>query len=164
MDAGDEAVVGGQAGEQADELVALAHVEAGAELGLVLGGGIHDLAEHAAALAGEMQGADAAVSGNRPPLEQAALFEAVDERDHAAGWDLQRLGQRLLGLPFRGGDVSQQHDLARIEVEASHSLPPQPGRVEADLREQEGGAGDAQALAAEVAHSWNYSGSTRFPL
>ena len=112
MNAGGEAVFGGQPTEQADELLAFAGVEAGDDLGLVLGRGLHDLAEHAAPLAGEMQGSDAAVAWNGPPLEQAELLEPVDERDHAAGRDLQHLRQRLLGLPLGRGDVAQQHDFA----------------------------------------------------
>jgi hypothetical protein len=148
MNAGGEAMLGGQLAEQGDELLALGGVEAGAELDFVLGRGSHDLAEHAVALAGEVQGADTAVAWDRPPLEEAALLEPVDESHHAARRDLQRLSQRLLGLPFRGGDVSQQHHLPWIEIEARHPLPPEARRVEADLGEQEGGARNAQALGA----------------
>jgi hypothetical protein len=107
MNAGGEAVFGGQAAEQRDELLALASVEAPTELGLMFGRSIHDRAQHAAALAREVEGADSAVPGNRPALDKAALLEPVDERDHAAGGDLQRSRQRLLGLPFGCADVSQ---------------------------------------------------------
>lgn len=96
MNAGSESVFGGHPAEQRDELLAFGGVEAHDELGLMLGRRIHDLAEHAAPLAGEVQGADAAVPGDGPPVEQAALLEPVDERDHAAGRDLQHLRQRLL--------------------------------------------------------------------
>jgi hypothetical protein len=155
MNAGGEALFGGQPAEQGDELLALGGVQAGAELGFVLGRGSHDLTQRAAALAGEVQGADTAVAGDRPPLEEAALLEPVDESHHAARRDLQRLSQRLLRLPFCRGDVSQQHDLTRIEIEARHPLPPEARRMEADLGEQEGGAGYAQALGGRfgIRHS-----------
>jgi hypothetical protein len=143
MHAGSEAVFGGQPAEQGDQLLALAGVQGRAELGFVLGRGVHDLAQGAAAVAGEVEGAHSSVGRNRLPFEQAALLERVDERDHAAGGDLQRLRQRLLGLPFGCGDVSQEDDLARVEVEAGHPLSPQTRRVEADLGEQEGGTRNA---------------------
>jgi hypothetical protein len=150
MNAGGEALFGGNPAEQRDELLALTGVEADGERGLVLGRGIHDLAEHAVTLSGEVQGADAAVPGNRPPFEQAALLEPVDEGDHAAGRDLQFLCQRLLRLPFGRRDVSQQHHFARIKAETSHPFPPETRRVEPDLGQQEGGARHTQALGGGV--------------
>jgi ABC-type multidrug transport system ATPase subunit len=168
MNAGGEAVFGSHPAEQCDELLAFVGVEAGAELVLVLGRGIHDRAKHAAALAGEVEGADATVSRDRPALEQAVLLEPVDERDHAAGRDLQRSRQRLLGLPFRRTDVSQEHYFARIEAEAGHSFTPQTRRMEADLREQEGGARYAEALSGMgggrrwISHRENLTRSDRF--
>src|SRR6266487_1066263 len=45
------------------------------------------------------------------PLEHAAPFELVDERDHATRGDLHGLPERLLGLALRRGDVAQQHDV-----------------------------------------------------
>lgn len=150
MNAGGEALFGGYPAEQSDELLALTGVEADCELGLVLGRRFHDPAQYTPTLAGEVQGADAAVPGNGPPLEQAALLEPVDERHHTAGRDLQLLCQRLLRLPFGRGDVSQQHYFARIEAEPSHPFPPETRRVEPDLGQQEGGARHAEALGGGV--------------
>jgi hypothetical protein len=168
MNAGGEFLFGGDPAEQRDELLAFAGVEAHAELGLMFGRRIHDFAEHAAALAGEVQGADAAVPGNGPPLEQAALLEPIDERNHAAGRDLQRLRQRVLRLPLRRADVSKQHHFARIKAETLHPFPPEARRVEADLGEQERRTGYAQALSGAVSrrlwisHAQNRTSTDRF--
>jgi ABC-type multidrug transport system ATPase subunit len=164
MDAGGEAVFGGHPAEQPDELLAFVGVEAGAELVLVLGRGIHDRAQDAAALAGEVEGADSAVPGNRPPLDKAALLEPVDKRHHAAGRDLQGSRQRPLGLPFGCAHVSQQHHFARIEAEPGHPVSPQTRRVKADLGEQEGGTGHAQAVRGRpwISHVENLTWDKRF--
>jgi hypothetical protein len=150
MNAGGQAVFGGQTAEEGDELFALGGIEARAQLGLMVGRGLHDLPEYATSFTGEVQGAYSAVGRNGPPLEQAALLEPVDEGDHAARRDLERLRQRLLGLPLCRRNVSKQHDFARIEVQTSHSFPPEARGVEADLGEQEGGAGHTQAIGALI--------------
>ncbi len=69
-----------------------------------------------------MQRARAAVGGVVAAFEQAARLERVDERDHAAGRDLQALADRLLGLALGGAHRAQQRELARFELQRREDL------------------------------------------
>jgi hypothetical protein len=73
--------------------------------------GLSDLAtagERLPPFRGEVEGTDAPIGGMRTALDQAALLEFVDEGDHAAGWHLDRLADRLLGATF--GSIDEVED------------------------------------------------------
>lgn len=165
---GGEALLGGNPAQQCHQVLALGRIEPGAQLGLVLRGGLHHLAEDAAALRREVEGAHPPVAANRPALNQASALEPVDQCHHATRWDLQCLGQRLLGLSLGGCNVSEQHDFARVEVQPSHPLSPQSGRVGADLGDEEGGAGDAEPFGVasrgrfRITHAEKHNSLTQF--
>ena len=97
----------GQPLEHAHELAVLSRREAVAHEGLVLRGDPHRVGKAAAALVGDVQRAGAAVVRPQPPLDEAAVLEIVDQRDHAALRDAERIAQRLLGLALGMGDVAQ---------------------------------------------------------
>jgi len=133
-----EPLLGGEPAEQRDELLALCRLETAAELPLVLEADLHDLAEQPPAVAGEVQGPHATIPGVGPSPEQAALLQGVDQRDHPARRDLQRLAERLLGPALGDGDVPEQQDVARVEAEGSQPALPQARGVVAELGEQIG--------------------------
>ena len=84
-----------------------------------------------------MEVADPAVVGVRLALEQAALLELVDDRDHPAGGDVEPLRERVLWLAVAGRHGAEQCELARLEPERpQHAVEPARDRV-AEAREHE---------------------------
>ena len=76
----------------------------------------------------------------RPALDQAALLELVDDRDHAAGRRPDRLADRLLGAALGGVDHVQDPEQRRLEVGLGDPLGEAPRGVDPDLGEQKGEA------------------------
>ena len=73
-----------------------------------------------------------------PALDQAALLELVDERDHAARGHLDRLSDRLLRAALGGVDQVEDPEQRRVQVDVGDPLGELAGGVDPDLREQEG--------------------------
>src|SRR5690349_14712026 len=90
--------------QQGEEALAVGLTHPLRQLLLVLGGDLAAAGEAALAFRGQVEGADAPVLRVRPPLDQAALLEFVDQGDHAAGGNFDRRADRLLRLPLAGGD------------------------------------------------------------
>jgi hypothetical protein len=131
--------------EKRDELLSLPVREPFAELGFVFGGHLHDLVQELPTLGCEVQRASAPVGRIGASLQQPALLEFVDQRDHATGRNPKGLAECLLGSSLGGRDVAQEENLTRIDAESGQSLLPQQGRVRAQLGQQKGGTGHAQA-------------------
>jgi hypothetical protein len=91
--AGCEALFVGDTDQEPLQLLAFGRIERGEQRLLVSVGAARERFELGAAGGGQVQGVAAAVVGSVAPFDQAALFEAVDERDEAAG---QRLPPRVL--------------------------------------------------------------------
>lgn len=68
------------------------------------------------------------------------MLEVVDERDHGAAVDPQRVAERLLGLPLGGGEVAEHSEVPRVEVESGEAFGELPMRVGAELGQQEADA------------------------
>ena len=81
----------------------------------------------------------APVDGVAAPLGEPALLEVVDERDHGAAVDPQRVAQRLLGLALGGGEVAEHSEVPGMEVEPGEAL----GEV-ADARECRAGPAESR--------------------
>jgi hypothetical protein len=77
----------------------------------------------------------------RAPLDQAALLELVDDRNHAAGRGPDRLADRLLGLALGGIDDVEDPEQRGMQVDLTDPLGEAARRVGPDLREQEPDAG-----------------------
>ena len=76
----------------------------------------------------------------RPALDQAALLELVDDRDHAAGRRPDRLADRLLRLALGGVDHVQDPEQRRMQIDLADPLGEAARGVDPDLREQESDA------------------------
>src|SRR6476619_3168699 len=83
---------------------------------------------------GQIEGADPAVARMRTPLDQAALLELVDDRDHAAGRRPDRLADRLLRLALRGVDDVEDPEQRRMQIDLTDALGEAPRGVGPDLR------------------------------
>ena len=107
VDAGGQALLGGDPAQQVDQPSALGLGQTSAEVRLVFGGHLHQPVEQPPTVTGEIQGMGAAVGGTGTPLEQPRSFQLIDEGHHAAGRDLHGPAQGLLGLALGCGDVAQ---------------------------------------------------------
>src|SRR5436853_5663398 len=115
--------------------VGLAHA-----FGQLLLVGLRDYAatgQGTAAYADQIQGPDPAVLRVGPALDETSLLELVDERDHAAGRDLDAGANRLLGLSFGGVDQLEDAEQRRVEVDLGDPLGEAARGVDPHLREQE---------------------------
>jgi hypothetical protein len=72
---------------------------------------LNELAHHRLAETSEVQRAHAAIGGIGPPFDQASALQLVDQRHHATRRNLQRVGECLLRLTLRRGDVQQDRRL-----------------------------------------------------
>ena len=80
----------------------------------------------------------------RPPVDGVAatfseptLLEIVDEGDHGAAVDPERVAERLLGLTLGGGEVAEHSEVPGMEVQSGEAFGELPMRVCAQLRQQE---------------------------
>ena len=89
---------------------------------------------------GEVERVGAPVDGVAAPLGEPALLEVVDERDHGAAVDPQRVAERLLGLALGGGEVAEHPEVPGVEVESGEAFGELPMRVGAQLGQQEADA------------------------
>jgi hypothetical protein len=92
VDASGQAVLGGDPAQQRVQLPTFAVGETSAELGLVLGGHLHQPVEQPPPVAGEMQGMSASVGGTGTPLEQPP-------RSSSSTSATMRLGGICMALP-----------------------------------------------------------------
>ena len=85
------------------------------------------------------------------------MLEVVDERDHGAAMDPQRVAERLLGLALGGGEVAEHSEVPGVEVESGEAFGKLPMRVRAELGEQKAGA-PAQAPRRGRLRAGRFSG------
>ena len=115
-------MVAGDAEEEAVEQLAALGVQRGEEVVL---DPLHELAQLGELLLpfrGERDRVPAAVVRVAAALEQASLLEAVEQADELAAVELERVGDRRLGL---GGSLGQQGEDA-VVVEARALRPRAP--------------------------------------
>ena len=86
---------------------------------------------------GGVQRVVAPVAGIAATLDQAALLQAVDQRDQPARRRAEPAGDRLLAQPGFAADQAEQSGLRAGEVERRGPLAEPLGRVGAKLRDQE---------------------------
>src|SRR6516225_5402096 len=91
-----DALLLGQPAQQGRQLPALRSGERGADLAGVPGTGLLRLAELGPALIGQVEGVGTPVGGIAPALDQPALFQLVDQEDHAGGVEPHELPDGLL--------------------------------------------------------------------
>jgi hypothetical protein len=96
VDTWREALLIGDPPEQAAQGFALFGRERRADGVVVFSGDLDDGLEDLAAFAGEVERVDAAILGAAAALDQAALFELVDEEDEAARGEAEEGAQGLL--------------------------------------------------------------------
>ena len=65
------------------------------------------------------------------------MLEVVDEGDHGAAVDTQRVAERLLGPALGGTEVAQHPEVPGVKVESGEALGEQPMREGAQLGQQE---------------------------
>jgi hypothetical protein len=68
------------------------------------------------------------------------LLKVVDERDHGAAVDPERVAERLLGLTLGGGEVAEHSEVPGVKVESREAFGKLPMRVCAELGQQKAGA------------------------
>ncbi len=107
VDAGDEFLLVGDAGQQVGELGLFGLVEGLAQIVVVGSGEPAELTHHLLPVLGEVQGVLASVSAGAFPAQEAAFFEVVDEADDSAGQQAQAGGQLLLTAAGVAGNPSQ---------------------------------------------------------
>ena len=132
-----EAVSGGQLGQELAQPGAFGLGERCADGLLVVGG---DLAQGGHGLlprGGEVQRVVAPVAGIAAPFDQAALFQAVHQRDQPARRGAEPAGDGLLALPGFPADQPEQPGLRPGEVEGCGPLAEPLGGIGAKLRDQE---------------------------
>ena len=79
----------------------------------------------------------APVDGVAASLGESALLEVIDEGDHGAAVDPQRIAKCLLGLALGRGEVAEHSEVPGMEVEQGEALGELPMRVSTELRQQE---------------------------
>jgi hypothetical protein len=136
MDAGADALLLDEALEQGEEALAIGLAESTGEIFFVATGDLATAGEEAAALGGHVKSADAAVAGERPARDEAALLELVDDRDHAAGGGADRLSDRLLGLALGDVDCIQHSEQRGMQVDLCDPLGEALGSEDPHLGEQ----------------------------
>src|SRR6266516_3721292 len=109
--------------QQREQLFALPRAQVGEQLALEVIGQRERALEQGAAAVREVELARATVERVVAALQQAAGFERVHERDHAARRDLQQAADRLLGAPLGGGDGAQEREFPRLQLERCERRP-----------------------------------------
>lgn len=138
MNAGDQTLGGGDPFEQAVELGPFIGLEPGADL-LFVGGaeGGHIPEQELATGLGQVEGVLPPIFGVAATLDQAPFFQRVDQQHESGGGRPQLGGHRLLALSRLPGDQSQQPGLCRRQPDGLDPLGETPGRVGADLGQEE---------------------------
>ncbi len=108
--------------QQGDELIALAHVQRGEELGLVVARDPLELAQQLAPRSREVDRVRATVVGVSAPFGEVTLLKVVDQRDHRAAVNSQRATEGLLRSAFVGGEVAQHPEVTRSEIKNGQAL------------------------------------------
>ena len=104
---------------------------------------------------GQMDRMGATVAGVAPPLDEPTHFEVVEESDHGVPVNRQQVGELLLRLPVRRGELGEQTKVPRLEAKRGKPGGEQLGRVKAHLGEQEPRT-LGQGLRPELRHGLNY--------
>ena len=85
----------------------------------------------------QMQRVRTPVGGVAASFREPALLEIVDERDHGAAVDSQRVAERLLRPALGGGEVAQHPEVPGMEAESLEAIGEFPMGVGAELDQQE---------------------------
>jgi hypothetical protein len=133
MDAGTDLLRLHDLLEQRDEAIAIRGAESTRDLLLVFVRDSPGAPEQLAALVGEIEGVNPAIAGMRPTLDQAAALELIDDRDHPAGWRLDRLPDRLLRAALRGVHHVENAEKGRVQIDRREALREAARRVDTDL-------------------------------
>src|SRR5262249_48457661 len=96
MDADRQILLGGEAAQEPKELLAISLLKRCGELSLVVHGEPGGVAQPGPGRGREVQRVGAPVVGIAPSFHELPVFELVDDGDHAAGRDPERLSERLL--------------------------------------------------------------------
>ena len=132
-------------------------VEGGQQLDVALVDRALEVGEQVAPSGRQVEGVRAPVDGVTAPLGEPALLEVVDERDHGAAVDPERVAERLLGLALGGGEVAEHSEVPGVEVESREAFGKLPMRVGAELGQQKAGA-PAQAPRRGRLRAGRFSG------
>ncbi len=108
-------------------------VEGSQELDVALVDYALEVGEQVAPGGCQVERVGASVDGVAASLGEPALLEIVDERDHGAAVDAQRVAERLLGPALGGGEVAQHSEVPGVELESGEAFGEQPMRVGAQL-------------------------------
>jgi hypothetical protein len=157
MNARREALRLGHPLQERDELRALWRVEGRQQLDVALVGCALELGKQVAPSGRQVERVSAPVDGIAAALGELALLEVVDERDHRAAVDPERVAERLLGLALGGGEVAEHSEVPWVEVESREVFGKLPMRVGAELGQQKAGA-PAQAPRRGRLRAGRFSG------
>lgn len=160
VDAGGEALLGGDFFAECHEGGALVGTEGGAQVRLVLGGEVRDFFEGVSAGFGEDERIGAAIAGFAMTLHQFTRLKIIYEDDHAAGEDAKALGEFLLTAIRHGSDHAQEAGVGRREAERGDAPAETLSGVRAELGEQKS---RATRLASGVrrTHKVNIAGRNK---
>jgi hypothetical protein len=71
---------------------------------------------------------------------EPTMLEVVDQCDHGAAVDPERIAESLLGLALGRGEVAEHSEVPRMQVESGQALGEAPVRVGAELYQEEAGS------------------------
>jgi hypothetical protein len=130
-------LLGRDALQQLEQLPALRDVEPAKQVALGVAADTFELGHEDLPVAGEVQRMDSTVAPAAPTLDEAALFEIVEEHDHPAGGRTELVGNGLLALARMLGDGSKHADVRRGDAERCHLLREPRSGMGAELGQQE---------------------------
>ncbi len=137
VDSGGEPLAHRDPFQELAQLRALGRAEASADVVFVGRARAGQLAHERRPGPGQVHGVVAPVIGVAAPLDEPALFQAVDQQHQPGGRGAQRAGELLLALARLPRDQAQQPGLGRGEAERPDALGEPARRVRAQLGEQE---------------------------
>ncbi len=137
MYAGRKTGVGGDALKERKELSSLALVERCENFRFqCVGLGLHRL-EYLADIVGEVDRVRAPVGRMRLPGHQCAFLELVDQSHHRVAVDPQQIREFLLAAAIRNGQLGEDCEVGRVEIQSRQLLGELVRHVKTDLRQQE---------------------------
>jgi len=132
-----QALLVGDAAEQAQQLAALGVGQRGAELLLVSADHLLGPAEHVPALIGQVQGMRTPVRGITPALDKPALLELVHQENHARGVQPEQLAESLLRLALVSREPGEHPGVTLLKAEGLEQLPEHASRVVPQLDKEQ---------------------------
>ena len=117
-----------------------------------------EVGKHLAPRGSEVERVRAPVARVAAALGEPALLQVVDERDHGAAVDPQRVAERLLGLALGGREVAEHSEMPGVEVESGESFGEAPMRVGAQLGQQEADAPAQAPRRGRLLRAGRFSG------